>query len=67
MAEITRKRTGELLRKLFEILIQHPEGLRAATALERLSRWGRMARKLTDKTGRTDGHPSKGGVRVRPA
>jgi restriction system protein len=37
MAEITRKRTGELLRKLFEILMPHPEGLRAAEALRRLA------------------------------
>jgi len=33
MAEITRRRTGELLRKLFEILQQHPDGLQAREAL----------------------------------
>ncbi len=33
MAEITRRRTGELLRKLFEILLKHPEGLQARDAL----------------------------------
>jgi restriction system protein len=37
MAETTRKRTGELLRKLFEILKEHPEGMSAAAALERLA------------------------------
>lgn len=37
MAEITRKRTGELLRKLFEILQQFPEGLPASEALKKLS------------------------------
>jgi restriction system protein len=34
---ITRRRTGELLRKLFEILINEPEGLPARVALERLA------------------------------
>jgi len=33
MAEITRKRTGEFLRKLFEILMHSPEGLQARDAL----------------------------------
>lgn len=37
MAEITRKRTGELLRKLFEILSKHPDGLQAGVALEQLA------------------------------
>jgi restriction system protein len=37
MPEITRCRTGELLRKLFEILINQPEGLPARVALERLA------------------------------
>lgn len=37
MPDVTRKRTGELVRKLFEILMAHPEGLQAATALERLA------------------------------
>jgi restriction system protein len=36
MPEITRRRTGELLRKLFEILINEPEGLPARVALDRL-------------------------------
>ena len=31
MADITVRRTGELLRKLFEILMVHPEGIRACT------------------------------------
>jgi len=33
MAEITRRRTGEFLRKLFEILLSHPDGLQARDAL----------------------------------
>lgn len=37
MANVTRPRTGELLRKLFEILMKHPEGLTARNALERLA------------------------------
>jgi restriction system protein len=36
MAEITRRRTGEMLRGLFSILMQHPEGMSAADALRRL-------------------------------
>jgi restriction system protein len=37
MPEITRKRTGELLRRLFEILAGAPEGLPAGVALDRLA------------------------------
>jgi restriction system protein len=37
VAEITRKRTGELIRTLFEILMKSPEGLPAAQALEILA------------------------------
>jgi restriction system protein len=44
MPEITRRRTGELLRKLFEILRGEPEGLPAKVALERLA----SSVKLTD-------------------
>lgn len=33
MPEVTRRRTGELLRKLFEVLLAHPEGLQARDAL----------------------------------
>jgi restriction system protein len=36
MAEVTRKRTGQLLQKLFEILIAHPDGLQAGEALTKL-------------------------------
>lgn len=36
MAEITIQRTGELLRKLFDILLAHPEGMRAQDALNAL-------------------------------
>lgn len=37
MAEITRRRTGELLRELFNILMPTPDGLRASEALQVLS------------------------------
>jgi restriction system protein len=37
MAEITRRRTGELLRELFKILIAAQEGMRAGDALTALS------------------------------
>jgi restriction system protein len=37
MTETTRQRSGELLRKLFEILLQAPEGLPARVALEKLA------------------------------
>lgn len=37
MAEITRRRTGELLRELFNILMSKTDGLRASEALQTLS------------------------------
>lgn len=37
MAQISRRRTGELLRKLFEFLLKHPEGLPAGEALKLLA------------------------------
>jgi len=36
MAEVTKRRTGEFLRKLFEILIAHPDGMQARDALAAL-------------------------------
>ena len=36
MADVTRRRTGELLRKLFEILMAKPEGMKAKDALAAL-------------------------------
>ena len=36
MANVTRERTGTLLRALFQILKDHPDGLRARDALEQL-------------------------------
>ena len=33
MAEVTVQRTGELLKKLFEILMEHPDGMKAQDAL----------------------------------
>lgn len=38
MAEITRKRTGEFLRTLFEILNKNPEGLQARDAMSQLEK-----------------------------
>lgn len=38
MAEVTRRRTGELLRKLFELLIAHPDGLQARDAIAALEK-----------------------------
>src|SRR5436305_15052581 len=37
MPEVTRQRTGELLRGLFKILLDHPEGLQARDALRELA------------------------------
>jgi restriction system protein len=37
MAEITTRRVSELVRKLFGILAEHPDGLRAAAAVEKLA------------------------------
>src|SRR3954469_13731734 len=37
MPEITRRRTGELLRTLFEILKKNPDGVRARDALKSLA------------------------------
>lgn len=36
MAEITTQRTGEFLRRIFDILIKHPEGMQAIQVLETL-------------------------------
>jgi restriction system protein len=36
MPDVTIQRTGELLRKLFQILFEHPEGMRAQDALRSL-------------------------------
>lgn len=36
MAEITRRRNGELVRGVFKLLLAHPEGLPAKTVLEKL-------------------------------
>lgn len=38
MAEITRRRSGELVRGVFRILLEHPDGLRAKEVLQRLER-----------------------------
>lgn len=38
MAEVTRRRTGELVRTLFQILLSEPEGIQAKDALQRLEK-----------------------------
>lgn len=38
MAEITRRRTGELLRELFKILMAAPDGVRASEALQEVAK-----------------------------
>lgn len=38
MADTSRERTGEFVKKLFEILMSHPEGLQAKAALEQLEK-----------------------------
>jgi restriction system protein len=37
LADVTRRRTGELVQKLFDILLKSPDGLPARVALERLA------------------------------
>lgn len=37
MADVTRRRTGELLRRLFQVLMPQPEGVQARNALAKLS------------------------------
>lgn len=37
MTEVTRRRTGELLRELFHILMADPEGVQASAALQALA------------------------------
>ena len=36
MAEISRKRSGELVRRVFSILMDHPEGMHAKDVLQAL-------------------------------
>jgi hypothetical protein len=36
MAEMTRRRVGELVQKTFEILLEHPEGMQAKDVLSAL-------------------------------
>src|SRR5438552_1451600 len=38
MAEITRRRQGEMVRKVFEVLVAHPDGLPAKDVLDRVAR-----------------------------
>ena len=44
MAEITRKRVGELQRSVFKMLLDQPEGLPAKEVLKRLEQRRRPAR-----------------------
>lgn len=56
MADVTRERTGELLRYLFEILMAHPEGMQAKDALAALA-------KRVTLTPHESGYYAKGGRR----
>jgi len=57
MAEITRKRTGEIVRKVFEVLLQHPEGMRAKDLL------GQVANSMTLSEFERSDYPNRPGVR----
>jgi restriction system protein len=57
MAEITRKRTGEIVRKVFEVLLQHPEGMRAKDLL------GQVAKSMTLSEFEQSDYPNRPGVR----
>jgi restriction system protein len=57
MAEITRKRTGEIVRKVFEVLLQHPEGMRAKDLL------GQVANSMTLSEFEQSDYPNRPGVR----
>src|SRR6266699_6792732 len=57
MAEITARRRGELVRKVFEVLLQHPDGLPAKAVLE----WVERNIPITDYE-RSD-YPNSPGVR----
>ena len=57
MAEITARRRGELVRKVFEVLLQHPDGLPAKDVLE----WVERNIPITDYE-RSD-YPNSPGVR----
>ena len=37
MADVTRERTGQFLRRLFEVLRAHPDGVRASDAMDRVA------------------------------
>jgi restriction system protein len=56
MADVTIYRTGELLRKLFAILIEHPEGMRAKDAIT-------LLREQVELTQYEKGKYSSGGER----
>lgn len=56
MPEVTTRRTGELLRKLFEILVDNPDGMKAQEALA-------MLQEQIQLTDYEKGRYSSGGVR----
>lgn len=57
MPEITQRRGGEMLRGLFELLLEHPEGLEAKVALAEL------ARRLPPTEFEASDYPSRPGIR----
>ena len=56
MADITMRRTGELVRKVFEVLLSSPEGMKAGGVIKRVS-------ELTTLTEFERGHYSDGSMR----
>ena len=60
MAEVTRKRNGELLRVVFKILLEHPDGLQARTVLQE------MKKRVTLTQYEAGEYESGGGQRVDP-
>lgn len=57
MSEVSRRRQGEMLRAVFEVLLSHPDGLPARLAIAE-----RGQRDHLDDAERTD-YPSRPGVR----
>jgi restriction system protein len=57
MAEITRKRIGEIVRKVFEVLLPHPEGMRAKDLL------AQVEQSMTLSEFEKSDYPNRPGVR----
>lgn len=57
MPEITRKRIGEIVRKVFEVLLSHPEGMRAKDLL------AQVEQSMTLSEFEKSDYPNRPGVR----